>query len=319
MAQKIIIDADPGIGDAVAATLAILDPDVDVLAITATAGCVSGPTATRNIQAIIKLLDPPKHPRMGSSDAELPAISRSANLAFANRRALSGPFGLGDAEFGGADLHRPHESAKLMIELVRNEPHEITLLTLGPLSNLEIACERAPEFLSLLKGIVCQGGSIQAGGDITAAAEFNMFADVEAARTILRSASTKTLVPLDISAKAVLTFEQFDRLTDTSCPQVSWLMENVLPFALRAHHERLGLEGFPMHEVVALAAITHPRLFSRQTMAVDIETKGELTRGMTVFDRRGVREWHTNIDVLDDVDAQAVIDYFTRIIRRSPA
>src|SRR5690606_38243731 len=87
---------------------------------------------------------------------------------------LNGPSGLGDWEFRVADLHHRHESAKLMVDIARSEPNEVTLLTLGPLTNLELACERAPDFLQMLKGIVVFGGAVSCGGDVTAAAEFNI-------------------------------------------------------------------------------------------------------------------------------------------------
>jgi inosine-uridine nucleoside N-ribohydrolase len=90
-----------------------------------------------------------------------------------------------------------------------------------------------------------------------------------------------------------------------------------VPFAFRASHQHLGLEGIRLSEVVALAAISQPRFFTRESMTVDVETRGELTRGMTVFDRRGIQQWQTNIDVLVDVDTQGVLDYFADIVRHS--
>jgi inosine-uridine nucleoside N-ribohydrolase len=88
-----------------------------------------------------------------------------------------------------------------------------------------------------------------------------------------------------------------------------------LPYAFRAHHQYLGLEGVALNELVALASISQPRLFESEAMAVDVETSGEPTRGMTVFDRRGIPNWQTNIDVITDVDAQGVLDYFARVFR----
>jgi len=312
--QKVIIDADPGIGDAAAVALAILDREVDVLGVTATAGRVSGTTATRNLQTIIELLDPPKRPRLGSSQAGLMTFDASFGAGFTNSTALNGRTGLGNNDFQVAELHHPHDSAKLMIELTRNSPNEVTLLTLGPLTNVKIACERAPEFLSLLKGLVCLGGSVEVGGDITPAAEFNVYADPMAARSILRSPATKTLVPLDVSGRSVLTFEQLDFVSRIAAPHMGWLLKNLLPFALRTNHEHLGREGLPLHEVVALAAIARPRLFESRSMPMNVEISGELTQGMTVFDRRVVRKWHSNINVLDKVDADGVLDYFTSIV-----
>lgn len=317
MAHKILIDTDPGIGDAVAIALALFDPNLDVVAITATPGCVSSQVATRNIQTIIEMTDPPKWPRLGGSSLELPTVDGRRAAAVRAFTERNGPYGLGEIEFGVADLHSMKEADKVMIDIVRDQPNEVTILTLGPLTNIELAAERAPEFLELLGGLVCLGGSIQEGGDVTATAEFNIFANPESARHVLRSPATKTLVPLDVSTRMVLTFEQFDRLTAPTASPLAQFLQDLLPFAFRAHHEQLGQEGIRLPEVTALASIAEPRLFGRESMALDVETRGELTRGMTVFDRRGVEQWQTNIDVLTTVDAQGVLDYFTRTVRRA--
>ena len=229
---------------------------------------------------------------------------------------MHGASGLGERVFEVADLHHRHDSAKLLTDLVRTNPHEYTLLTLGPLTNVEIACERCPDFLSLLGGLVCLGGAVTAGGDANAAAEFNIYCDPTAARTVLTSPATKTIVPLDTSNQVVLTFEEFNRL-DLK-PESNWqlFLHDALSYYLRAHHEHLGLEGVQLRELAALAYISHPRLFKTKRMAVDVETRGELTRGMTVFDRRATEQWQTNIDVVVDVDARGVLDYLASVLNR---
>ena len=187
MSQKIIIDADPGIGDALAIAVALVDPQLDVLAITATGGRVSGRQATRNILGILDELDPPKRPRVGSCEAPSRETGVSVGSTVVTTTDLNGPTGMGDCRFRAAEPHHPRESAKLMIELARNHPNQVTLLTLGPLTNVQVASERAPEFLGLLNSLVCQGGAIAVGGDVTAVAEFNIHGNDEAARSVLRS------------------------------------------------------------------------------------------------------------------------------------
>lgn len=214
MPRKLIIDADPGIGDALAIAVAALDPNIDLIGVTASSGCVSGMVATQNILTVIESVDPDKHPRLGASTASRP-IFRQGGVeppGFLDPLRLNGNYGLGTAEIPMAQLHNQRESAKLMIDLVKNNPHEVTLLTLGPLSNVAIACELAPDFLDSLQRLVCLGGSVGVGGDVTAAAEFNIFADPVSAQSVLQSAATRTLVPLDVSNKTVLSFDQFDRL-----------------------------------------------------------------------------------------------------------
>jgi inosine-uridine nucleoside N-ribohydrolase len=310
----VIIDADPGIGDAIAIALAMFDPEIDLVGLTTTSGCVSGKDATRNAQVIVELLDSPKWPRLGECEVDVRRLGKNVSGDEAlNLMALNGPHGLGDLQSIASDLHNRRESAKLMIDLVKSSPHEITLLTLGPLTNVEMAGDRAPEFLSLLKGIVCLGGSVQVGGDVTPAAEFNMWMNPQAARNVLVSAATKMLVPLDVSHRAVLTFDQYDRLRPGG--RLGELFSHLLPYAFRAHHEQLGLEGIRLQEVVALSIISRPRLYSSRMMAVDVETSGELTRGMTVFDRRGVQRWQKNVEVVTEIDVQGVIDYFSEVVR----
>jgi inosine-uridine nucleoside N-ribohydrolase len=317
VAQKVIIDADPGIGDAVALAVALLDPAIDVVGVTATAGCVSGTAATRNVQAVVEYLDPSKWPRIGCAEGSAAIGHADLGVVDVAMSDLHGPAGLGDWEFAVADLHHRHESAKLMADIARTEPHEVTLLCLGPLTNVELACERLPNFLSLLRGVVFCGGAVGVGGDVTAAAEFNVFADPEAARHVLVSPATKTLVPLDVTNRFVLTWDQFDRLKSNAAEKVAGLLDRLLPFAFRAHHQYLGVEGVVLNELVALAALARPRLFEQTPMAVDVETSGELTRGMTVFDRRGIPRWQTNIDVAVDADVQGVADYLADVLRKT--
>lgn len=319
MAQKLIIDADPGIGDALAIALAVLDPELDVLAVTGTAGCVSGPVATHNIQAIVEFIDPPKWPRLGTAESEVGCTGRGRADGASLPVLLNGEGGLGDFEFNVAELHHPHNSTRLMIDIVRSHPNEVTLLTLGPLTNVELAMERAPDFLGLVNRLVCMGGAVGCGGDVTAAAEFNIFANPTAARNVLLSPATKTLVPLDVSRQVVLTFGQFDRMQSQSNSGLSRLLARLLPFAFRSYHEHLGIEGIRLNEVAALAAISQQRLFEYEPVAIDVEVQGELTRGMTVFDRRGVAQWQTNIEVVSDIDSQGVLDYLTRSVRRAAA
>jgi len=314
LAEKLIIDADPGIGDAFALTLALLDPEVEVLAVTACAGCVSGPIATRNVQAIVELIDPPRWPRIGSSNLERPPLKLERLSNIYDPAELCGPGGLGNVEFKTAELHRPREAAKVLVDFVRNFPHQVTVLTLGPLTNIAMASELAPDFPELLKKLVCLGGAIQVGGDVTATAEFNMFADPNSARKVLRLPATKVLIPLDTTNSVILTYDYFRRLSNQYNGRFRWLWEDMISFALRAHHERRGLEGFPLREVVALSFITRPQMFTTRSEAVDVETKGELTRGMTVCDQRGVTRWRRNIDVARLVNKDGVLDYITDVL-----
>ncbi len=312
MAHKLIIDADPGIGDALTIALALMDPEVDVLGITPTAGCLSGEQASRNIQSIVAMLDPPKWPRTAWTNGH---PCTSTLLGGPNHMVLNGRGGLGDLKAFVPEPHQPYEPAKVLVDLVRAQPHEITLISLGPLTNIELAQERFPEFLGQLKDLVILGGTVDSGGDVTAAAEFNIYAAPESARAVINSPATKTLVPRDVSSRVILSYDLYSRLDPDVRRPFGQFLEQTLPFALRAHHEHLGMEGFPLNEVVALAAMTQPQAFERKTYFADVETQGELTRGAVVVDRRRSSRTPPNIDVLTEVDPQAVLDYFTGVIR----
>ena len=315
MPQKIIIDADPGIGDALAIAMALADPELDVIALTAVGGAVSAVQAGRNLQSLVEALDPPKWPRIGQAEAAqrmLEAESVAPSPEWINQqRLLHGPDGLGDFPVAVAD------AAKLMTELVREFPDEITLLTLGPLSNVALAADRDSGFLGGLRSLVCLAGTVASEGDVTAAAEFNVFHHPEAARVVLKSPTMKSIVPRDVSQRVMLTFDQLDRLGLSQSTRCGDLLRSLLPFWLRAHRQHLGVEGIWLAEITALAAIAQPRLFKRRTLSIDVETEGRLTRGMTVFDRRQRPAWHNNVDALLEVDAQGVLDYFTQMLRKA--
>ena len=312
MARKLIIDLDPGIGDAVAAVLAMLDPDIDLLALTATAGVVSGEMATRNLHGIVASVDPPKWPRIGSAPPKPKYLHRSESGP--QLEALNGSTGMGDFEIFAPELHHRHESSKVLIDMVHMHPHEVTLLTLGPLTNVAAACERAPDFMDALGGLVCLGGSVAVGGDITAVAETNVFLNPEAAHSVLASPQAKTLIPLDATNATIITYEMFTRISDGTSPG-SLFLKQLLPFYFRAHHQFLGMEGIRLREVVALAAIARQGLCQMQSLPVDVEVQAGLTCGVTVFERRPHVAKKSNASVALEIDSQGVVDYMTQLLK----
>ena len=169
MARKVIIDCDPGIDDAVALCLALFEPRLEIIAITATAGNVLAEQASRNVQAVVEQLDPPRFPRLGAAnDGYIPA---------ADARLIHGADGLGNAEFRVSQLHHPHPSEKLICDAVRSAPDEVTIIALGPLTNIAGAFQRDPELVSMVDRIIMMGGSVSCKGNVTPAAEFNMYCD----------------------------------------------------------------------------------------------------------------------------------------------
>lgn len=305
MARKVILDCDPGIDDAMALCMAMFDPRLDVVAVTAVGGNCSPVQATRNVQAIIEQLDPPRWPRLGAAsmpDDGLPVDGRH----------LHGVDGLGGAHFDVAELHHLHPSEKVICDQVRDNPEgAVTIVALGPLSNIARAFQRDPELPSLVGQIVMMGGAVAGPGNITPAAEFNVYCDPRSARAVFRSRSTKTLIPLDVTNQVVLSYDVFNQLPDDTT-KVGRFLRLILPPAFRGYRRQFGLEGIHVHDTVALTAAIRPELFSTEEMAGDVETGGELTTGMTVFDRRRVPAWRHNMDVALDMQTEAVTESIVR-------
>lgn len=308
-AKKIVIDADPGVGDALAIILALLDPDLDVLGVTATSGAVGTAQATRNIQSIVHHVDPGKWPRVGGATIEIPPIELLTGTC---PEEINGPSGLGEYEPMVADLHHRVDAPRLLIDLVRENPHEVTVLTLGPLTNIQAAIERAPEFIDQIGSLVSLAGAVGAGGDATAVAEYNVFRNPDAASHVLRSPITKTLIPLDVALRPILTFDR-THLFPARESLLGRLLHGMVPFALRAMHEHRGMEGLPLQEVAALASISRSQLVHTDRASIEIELNGKLTRGMTVVDRRRVSRL-VNANVATEIDSQGVLDYFRQIM-----
>ena len=304
MAKKVILDVDPGIDDALALCMALFDPRLEVVAVTAVGGNVSPQLATRNVQAIVEQLDPPRLPRIGAAsepDHGLPVDSRH----------LFGVDGLGDAGLEVAERLAPHPSEKIICDEVRAAPEEVTIVALGPLTNLARAFHRDPELPSLVGRIVMMGGAVAGPGNITPAAEFNIYCDPESARVVFRSRTTKTLIPLDVTNRLVLGFDILGQLPDETT-RVGRLVRKILPPAFRAFRQESGLEGIHVHDSITLVAVTHPELFVTQEMAGDVEVRGELTVGATVFDRRRVPAWRHNMEVAVDMDVHKVAQQILR-------
>ena len=306
MAKKVIIDCDPGIDDAVALCMALFDPRLEVVAITATAGNVSAQQATRNIQSILDRLDPPRFPRLGAS-------SPLESAPVVERWRLHGKDGLGNAGFGTADLHHPRPAEKVICDAIREAPDQITIIALGPLTNIARAIQRDREMPSAVGQLVMTGGSVGGVGDVTAAAEFNMFYDPLSAQAVFHSPMTKTLIPLDATSTVPFSLDFVDALpNDTS--RAGEFVRQIVPFAFRAYRQELGTEVVPLPGVVALLYTLHPELFETQEMAGDVETGGVLATGATIFDRRQSGRATANMDVALGVDAAAVRDAALRAL-----
>lgn len=304
MPHKVILITDAGIDGAFAVALAMHDESLDVVGLVASAGNVSAEQATRNIQIFVEQMDPPRWPRLGSA---LPVEHHS------NGSSVHGPNGLGGVEFPCADLHHEHAGDKLISDLLRQSPNDISIAVLGPATTLAATLERDPEALDLINRVILVGGTWREPGDASAVAEFHFASDPVSARKILRAPLPIIMLPLDVTRKIV--FSPSDLLQDenTLSPTCQFLRK-IVPHGIGASAGLFGIEGFYLLDALAIAALSQPDTIRTQRMAVDVETRGELTRGMSVVDTRwGISARH-NIEMAVDVDVQAVRQYISRVL-----
>jgi inosine-uridine nucleoside N-ribohydrolase len=307
MTRKVIIVADPGIDTAFAIALALFDPTLDVLSLAATAGNVSAEQATKNVQILLEQLDPPRLPRLG---AALPVQYDTDGTR------LHGPSGLGSSSFPCAPLHHVHPADKLLTDLIRQFPKEVTVVTLGPLTVLARALDRDPELPDLVHRLVCLGGAWHEPGNASAVAEFHFYCDPEAARTVLKSGAPITLIPLDTSRKIL--FSPTD-LLELPAPdsRVCRFLRQIVPYGIGATSNIYGIEGFHLKDVLGTVAVSRPAAVTTRPMTVDVEVRGELTRGMSVIDTRPNKLTGANVDLAVGVDVAQVREYTDSILRNA--
>ncbi|MGY8767932.1 MAG: nucleoside hydrolase [Pirellulales bacterium] len=304
MARKVIIDCDPGIDDAVALMIALFDPRLEVVAVTSTAGNVSAEKASRNLQALIEHLDPPRRPRIGIGSG--PLMAPPVDVSH-----LNGHEGLGNVNLAVSSLHQKHVAEKIIIDEIRAAPDQVTILALGPLTNIARVLQRDPMIAPQIGQLVIRGGSVSCVGDVTPAAEFNCYFDPQAAKDVFLSKTTKTLIPLEIAQRVRFTIDLLDELPRQES-KAGQLLHEMLPFAFRSYRQELGIEGIYLKDVIALVALLQPELFSTTAKAGNVETSGEITNGVTVFDRRISRDWKLNMDVATSVEVSAAKDCVIR-------
>ncbi len=307
MAQKIILVADPGIDGAVAIALALNDPDIDMLGLAATAGNVPPEQATANIQIILEQIDPPRWPRPG---AALPVEYDQDGTR------LHGPNGLGGVAFASALLHHPHLADRLIPDLVRLNPKEVTVVCLGPLTAVARALDRDAELPALVKRFVCVGGSIDEPGNAGPVSEFHFACDPLAARRVLKCGAPVTLLPLDTTRKALFAPAELQNLFAGES-RTGTFLQKITPPGVLATSNLYGIEGFHLKDVVGIVAVALPAALTTRPMAVDVETRGELTRGMTVVDRRLWERPVHNVEVATGVDRTAMRGYLERVLRQA--
>src|SRR6266404_4140373 len=266
MSHKVALLGDPGIDGAFAVALALHDPNLEVLGLLATAGNVSAERATKNVHSLVYHLDPPRLPRIGAASAVDYGVDGTK---------LHGPNGLGGVEFPCAPLHHLPASEKLLADLVKQHPHELNLICLGPLTTVARAFDLYPEAPQLLRRVVCVGGTYREPGNAGPVSEFHFFCDPQSARQVLRSGAPVTLIPLDLMRKVLFAPTDLLGVPTDGSPACRFLRQ-IVPFGIAATSNLYGIEGFHLKDVLGVVAVSLPALLRTRQMRVDVETRGEL-------------------------------------------
>lgn len=273
-ASRVIIDTDPGVDDALALLLAMRSPELKIEAITPVAGNVPLHFTLPNALRMVEIAGRTDIPV--AAGAKVPLLRRLVTAEYAH-----GENGLGGAVFPDPKTKPVSTPAPQLIrEIVRKYPGEVTLITIGPLTNVATALNSDPELAGMVKSVAMMGGSLS-GGNITPAAEFNMYVDPEAARIVFQSGIPITMVGLDVTRKTSLT-EEHVRVLEAAQNPVSQAAATIGRNAIQHNRERRYLAGPNMHDSLAVAAFIHPALVKLQNYYVDVETTGELTAGATL-------------------------------------
>ena len=294
--KKIILDTDPGSDDALAMMLALHSPELDVRAITVVPGNVTASQGLENALRMVSLANRCDIPV--AAGAQHPLFQKLITAEF-----WHGQNGLANVELPPSKCKvDAHFGPDLIIQMVHAAPHEITLVPVGPLTNIALAVLKDPTIVPLVKEVVLMGGSI-AGGNVNASAEANIYNDPEAAQIVFQAGWRLTMVGLDVGDKTLLSQKYLDQLAATHGP-VNDFIYAVAKYLVELS-AKFGLPGTPMYDPLAVGVAIDSTLVKAPEMHVDVETRGEFTRGETVANRRGEVErnvLHGDHYVIEAVD-----------------
>ena len=271
---RVIIDTDPGVDDALALLLSMRSPELKIEAITPVAGNVPLDLTLPNALRMVEIA--------GRTDIPVAAGARAPLM----RRLVTATYAHGENGLGGAVFPEPTTkpvatpAAEIIRQIVRKYPGEVTLVTIGPLTNIATALNADPDLAGMVRALVMMGGSLS-GGNITPAAEFNVYVDPEAARIVVQSGIPVTMVGLDVTRRTSLTDEHVRSLEAAHNP-VSQAAAKIGRNAINHNRERGYLVGPNMHDSLAVAGFLDPAILKLQDYYVDVETTGELTAGETL-------------------------------------
>jgi len=306
--KKIIIDCDPGQDDAVMLLLALACPDeLDILGITTVAGNVPLNLTQRNARIICELAGVTDIPVFAGCDRPI----RRKLITAENVHGKTGIDGVGIYE-PTLPIQNQHAVEFIIQTLMAADDDSVTLVPIGPLTNIGKAIDRQPDILPKIREIVLMGGAMREGGNTTPCAEFNILVDPDAAKIVMQCTRPITIVPLDVTHQALVTRERielFRGLNSTKGDAIVSMME----FFNRFDSEKYGFQGAPLHDPCTIAYLLKPALFKGKMCNVEVETESELTLGHTAVDFWAVTERAKNVNWLYEVDADG---YFALLVER---
>ncbi len=308
--RKIIIDTDPGQDDAVAILVALASPELDVLGITAVAGNVPLELTQLNARKICELA--------GRPDTKVFAGAAQP----INRKLVTAEHVHGRTGLDGPTLPPPqmlvqskHAVDFIVETIMASDPGEITICALGPLTNIALALQKEPQIAKRITEIVLMGGGFFEGGNVTPAAEFNIYVDPQAAAIVFNSGIKLTVMPLDVTHKALTTRTRVEafRATGNRAGEVT---AELLDFFERYDETKYGTDGGPLHDPNVIVWLLEPNIYAGRQINVEIETSSELTMGMTVADWWRVSDRPANCFFVRDLDDERFFQILTERIKR---
>lgn len=294
--KKVLIDCDPGHDDMVALMLACASDKLEVLGVTTVAGNQEGEKTFNNTLKILTLID--------RKDV---TVARGFDKPIL-RELVTAPEIHGVSGLDGADLPIPEvrpsnlHAVDFIINTLLESDEKLYLIPTGPLTNIGVALLREPRIKEKIERIVLMGGAVF-DSNITPAAEFNIYVDPEAAKIVFESGLPLTMVGLNVTNKALFSFEDIERLEKLN-GRVSKVVASLLRFFARANYEIFGFKGAPLHDALAVSYLIDETVLSTKFLHVDIETRGDFTRGQTVVDVYGVTRKAPNVEVAFDLDLE---------------
>lgn len=290
---RVIIDCDPGHDDMMAIMLAVVSKDIDLLGVTTVAGNQTGDKTCNNALRILTLIN-----------EEIP-VARGADKPLL-RQLVTAPQFHGQSGLDGAELPEPGikvldiDAVDFIINMLEESLEKIVLVPTGPLTNIAMVLLKNPKIKHKIERIVLMGGGMH-DSNVTPVAEFNIYVDPEAAKIVFESGVPITMVGLDVTNRALMSFEEIDGIIANN-GAISSKVGPLLKFFANANKKIFDLNGAPIHDALTVAAVIDPTVIGTKFLNVQVETASELTRGATVVDIYGATGRSPNVDVALEVD-----------------